>query len=431
VLPQDGFLVAAPILPGRREALQDLLASMNRRPGEADPMNAVLPFGKFRKLHFSRFVILDDQTLGDLEAYGMSFPNAPLYLVFLGDCDGPARTLLKELAEQAAPGLRCIFAHCEGFSENADLLAWMRTHSVRAAASYVNFSGRTVRQIRKEAALHAILAAALKTTPAKETPQQCLSRLRQIVADSGPLVSPPAPAPVLFRLRRLVAGMLAGSAIVIAATLLLLTPLILLIPIFLYWLRRLEMSDPVITPLAQDAHIGALASLEDLDLVNQFSAFGSVKPGAFRGVTLVCILFALNFANRVLYARGRLARIGTIHFARWVLLDGGRRLFFASNYDRSLETYADDFVNKVAFGINLVFSNGIGFPRTRFLLLDGAKNERNYQHYLRRHQIVTQVWYNAYPGLTAFEINRNARIRAGLFDASMTTEQIRKFLALI
>jgi len=106
-------------------------------------------------------------------------------------------------------------------------------------------------------------------------------------------------------------------------------------------------------------------------------------------------------------------------------------LFFASNYDRSLETYADDFVNKVAFGINLVFSNGIGYPRTRFLILDGAKNERNYQNYLRRHQLPTQVWYNAYPGLTVFDINRNANIRKGLESDALSDVEIRQWLALI
>ncbi len=424
-------MVAAPILPGRRDALHDLLMSMNRRPGEADPANALVPFGRFRRLHFARFVILDDQTLEDLSAYGKSFPGAPLYLVFLGDCDGPATLVLTELANLAAPGLRRIFGHCEGFAETTDLRSWMRSHRVRAAASYVNFPGRTVRQIREEAALHAVLKTALGTAPPQETPLHCLARLRIMVQEYGPIVSPPAPSPVLYRVRRFAADVLAGLVLLIAAVLLLLTPLILLIPVFLHRLRKLENSDPVIAPLAADAHIGVLASQEDLDLVNQFSAFGSVKPGVFRSLTLACILFALDFANRVIYTRGRLARIGTIHFARWVFLDGRRRLLFASNYDRSLETYADDFVNKVAFGINLVFSNGIGFPRTRFLLLEGAKNERNYQHYLRRHQIVTEVWYNAYPGLTAFEINRNARIRAGLFDTGMTPEQIRLFLALI
>jgi hypothetical protein len=41
-----------------------------------------------------------------------------------------------------------------------------------------------------------------------------------------------------------------------------------------------------------------------------------------------------------------------------------RRVLFFSNYDGSLVSYMDDFVNKVAWGLNAVFSNGIT-TRTR------------------------------------------------------------------
>jgi len=53
------------------------------------------------------------------------------------------------------------------------------------------------------------------------------------------------------------------------------------------------------------------------------------------------------------------------------------KVFFASNYDGSDESYMDDFINKVAYGLNLVFSNGIGYPRTNFLLSGGAKALRH------------------------------------------------------
>lgn len=424
-------MVAAPVLPDRVPALRDLLLTMNQQPGNqqpgvVDPANALVPFAKFPTLHFARFVILDDQTLADLAAYGETFPDAPVYLAFLGDCDGPAGRLLAALAQRAEPGLRRIFAHCRDYDPGMDVLRWMRRHSTRPAASYVNFSGRTVRQIRDEAALQTALAGYLDDLAREiESPRCIRARLRQAVQDNGPMPSPPGPTPLLFWLRWKLSGVLAGLL------LLALSPLILLLPLYLFCLRRLETSDPVIAPRPAFGHVRALAAIEDHDLVNSFSAFGSLKPGRFRKATTIFLLFALNFANRVLYARGRLARIGTIHFARWVLLDGGRRLFFASNYDRSLETYADDFVNKVAFGINLVFSNGIGYPRTRFLIMGGAKDERNYQHWLRRHQLATQVWYNAYPGLTVFDINRNARIREGLERERMTDSEIRQWLALI
>ena len=41
---------------------------MNRRPGVADPENALVPFGRFERLHFARFVVLDAATAGDIGA---------------------------------------------------------------------------------------------------------------------------------------------------------------------------------------------------------------------------------------------------------------------------------------------------------------------------------------------------------------------------
>jgi len=431
MVPQDTFMVVAPVRPGQLDALRALLGSMNRAPGVVDPMNPLVPFARFRTLHYARFVILDDQTLDDLTVYGESFPGAPVYLAFLGDCDGPSGRLLKAFARDAEPGLRAIFGHCLGYDPGMELSRWMRRHSKRPSAAYTNFSGRTVRQIKEEAALHAELIRCAGDIPADQSPAEIHLWLRQTIRDRGPIVSPAGPTPALFWLRLKLWDVVAALLLLIAALLVFLTPLILFVPVYLFWLRHLEKTDPVIAPRPSNEHVRALAELEDHDLVNPFTGFGSGKPGLFRLGTLIFLLFLLNFAARVLYARGRLARIGTIHFARWVFLDGRRRLFFASNYDRSLEAYADDFVNKVAFGINLVFSNGIGFPRVRWLILDGAGNERDYQHYLRRHQLPTQVWYNAYPGLTAFDIDRNARIRQGLERDSLTDAEIRRWLALI
>ena len=39
----------------------------------------------------------------------------------------------------------------------------------------------------------------------------------------------------------------------------------------------------------------------------------------------------------------------------------------------------DDFINKVGFGLNVVFSNGIGYPRTNWLIFDGCADELKYQ----------------------------------------------------
>jgi hypothetical protein len=90
----------------------------------------------------------------------------------------------------------------------------------------------------------------------------------------------------------------------------------------------------------------------------------------------------------------------------------------------------DDFINKVAFGLNIVFSNGIGYPRTNWLILDGAKDEQKFKDFLRRHQMPTQMWYNAHPALTALDRRRNALIREGLEKPSMTDSEARTWLQL-
>jgi hypothetical protein len=91
----------------------------------------------------------------------------------------------------------------------------------------------------------------------------------------------------------------------------------------------------------------------------------------------------------------------------------------------------DDFINKVAWGLNLLFSNGIGYPRTDWLLIGGASDEQKFKYYLFRHQVAVQVWYKAYPGLTAFDLMRNSRLRAGIEQASMSDDEICEWLNLL
>ena len=89
--PQSNFMVAAPIAPDQEAGLRALLATMNSAPGVVDPNNAQVPFARFYRLHVARFVILHDETLADFRLYGVTIDNLPVWLVFLGDCDGPCR----------------------------------------------------------------------------------------------------------------------------------------------------------------------------------------------------------------------------------------------------------------------------------------------------------------------------------------------------
>jgi hypothetical protein len=425
--PQSNFMIAAPILPEREDRLRALLETMNVRPGVVDPHNALFPFARFEQLHMARFVILKDETLADRPPED-PLPNAPVRLAFLGDCDGAAEAMLAQFVAQAGDGLRQIFSCCEGFSTGIDLLLWMRRHSLKPATQYVNWVGRTVQQIREEVVLRHALHSYLVRHPAAfdgQRPGKIRDWLITIHQVEGPALTPPEWTPVGWCVRHLL------NLVGVPVALLLLSPFLLIFaPVFLWILRRRETTDPVITPTPSPAYVDALSLIEDHDVTNQFSAFGSVKPGRFRRWTLIFIFWVLDFSTHQIYTRGRLARVNTIHFARWVFTDDKRRLFFGSNYDGSLDSYMDDFINKVAFGVNLVFGNGLGFPRTKFLVFGGNKNELPYKRYLRRHQLPTQVWYKAYPGLTAADLARNTMIRKGL-EGRMTDDRARQWLALI
>ena len=143
------------------------------------------------------------------------------------------------------------------------------------------------------------------------------------------------------------------------------------------------------------------------------------------------MLLTVDYAARHIVRAGRLGRIRTIHFARWVFVAGRERMMFCSNYDGSVDSYMDDFIDKAAFGLNAFFSNGIGYPRTNWLIKDGCWDERNYKEYIRRHTIPTQVWYKAYAGLTAVDLERNTRIRRGLESPKLSDQEAREWVALL
>jgi hypothetical protein len=235
-------------------------------------------------------------------------------------------------------------------------------------------------------------------------------------------LEPARDQPLAWRVRQqllVVAAALAGLIVAVP-----LSPLLIIGALQLQWQER---SDPPLADPASPGKIRLLASYEDHGAQNQFSAVGRLKPGWLRRFTATMVLRAVSFGAAHVFYRSNLAGVKTIHFARWIFLDGKRRVLFASNYDGSLESYMGDFIDKVYWGLNAVFSNGIGYPRTDWLLFRGARIEESFKTFIRARQIPTQVWYSAYPDLTALNIENNARIRAGL-SGKMNELQARAWL---
>ena len=65
-------------------------------------------------------------------------------------------------------------------------------------------------------------------------------------------------------------------------------------------------------------------------------------------------------------------------------------------------------------GLTGVWSHTEGFPRTRFMICDGATDEEAFKRWTRRRQLPTQVWYSSYPASSIDNIRNAIAVREGL-----------------
>ncbi|MCX4545536.1 hypothetical protein [Streptomyces sp. NBC_01565] len=420
---QIAVTVRAVVPPDRVAEVRDVLAEANRKGAAGE----FIPFAELAGLHFGRLVLVPEGT----DHAGEPMPAS---IVYMGEVDAPLEAHLADLVRKAGGGLGKVFGHCEGYppagAPDGARIAWLRAHSVPSSAFYVNTVGRSLRQIRQEDRLREAIQEFLDERGADlagADPTAVRTAIQRYVSGRADLAwahSPPAPPALRWRIREaahLVAVPLAAIA--------LLPVIVIVLPVWAAVLRWREWRDVPSRERPSRDHVARLAACEDFAAQNPFTAVGLVKAGRFRRATLTGVLFAVDYGVRHFYNRGSLAGVKTIHFARWLFIDDERRVIFASNYDGSLESYMDDFIDKVAWGLNAVFSNGHGYPRTRWLVRDGAEDELAFKHYLRCHQLPTEVWYSAYDTLTTHNLATNARIRAGLF-GELGPAETRAWLAL-
>ncbi|RUW20561.1 cytochrome, partial [Mesorhizobium sp. M1E.F.Ca.ET.041.01.1.1] len=220
---------------------------------------------------------------------------------------------------------------------------------------------------------------------------------------------------------------IAGTALLLAV-LGLLAIALLFVGLCFLGLRRLEDKDrPQNTPV----DIGALDRIlanEDHCAQNHLTAISTMKAGILRRLALRLTFYLISISAQKVFKPGFLATINTIHFARWVLLPGTGKLMFFSNYGGSWESYLEDFIAKASEGLTGVWSNTEGYPRTRWLFLDGARDGDRFKRWARRQQVPTLFWYSAYPHLNATRIRINSRIRRGM--ASATGNEARDWVSL-
>jgi Dyp-type peroxidase family len=414
---QQGVTLFAAVRPEAVNGLKQELAGI-RAQVEADGT----PFSRSSRIHYARFVLVP-------EALDAALGHCGPALMYLADFDGPRDRHLDELAHIAAAELERLsrFLVHPIPPDVASRRKWLKHHVIPDATHYVNAIGRTVRQIRSEARLREMIEEFLDRAKPPTRDREALRRQIQDFVRNDPSLQW-ALKPVQdrgWRLRRTIAQI----AIVLVAipVLIIALPLSIVWAFVIRWHEKIECGDP---PRSEPAHVATLADDEDRTLQNQFSALSFRKGTWIRLATPVVFLWLARIIVRYFFDTDNLAGLKTIHFARWTFIDGKRRLLFTSNYDGSHENYMGDFIDIVAWGLNASFSHGPEYPRTRWLILDGAWNERTFKRHNRNKQIPTQVWYAAYPNLSAVNIGENARLRAGLF-APQNDKQTTDWLRLL
>lgn len=197
----------------------------------------------------------------------------------------------------------------------------------------------------------------------------------------------------------------------------------LVIGIFLAILRYYEKRDAIDERPASLDKIQAVAALENAPgyAQNHIVAVTPLKEGGFRRLTLAIALWGIAQLVTYWYRPGFVLNMGTIHYARWFRLPGSDAMVFFSNYDGSWESYLEDFVTKAHKGQTAAWTNGKGFPATRFLVLDGAQDGPRFKRWVRRQQLPSLFWYSRFPHLTTDQIRNNALIHDGLMRAKTDT----------
>ena len=438
---QKALTILTPIESDKVEQLREVLKRIVDNDVEH---NDIIPFGKLTKIHFARWVIIDQ----------IHQKPVPPKLVFSSNYDAPLEGHLQELVVRAGNGLDLIYSHCKEYPGPEGLLDYLKSHRVGYGAFHVAVHGHSVMQIHQEAELRDAIENYLDQNSSNpnwvgaNAPARILADIKEFVGNSPDdlrwALDPPPKPGFFWKLQHYgkLGFLVMPLALPLAFVLYLsfgglsiswiwyLAPVAaILLAAFLFFviLRAKEKRDPQTPNTRYSEHDAYLASLEDRIVQNQLTNISPVKPGIFRRTTLWLVLKVIEFAARYLFTKGILAGVTTIHFARWVIIDKGSSLIFFSNYGGSWESYLGDFIDKASVGLTAIWSNTALYPKTSFLILQGAKDEQRFKVWGREQQILTDVWYSAYKTLSVSNIINNSEIRNGL-SREMGAEEARAWL---
>ncbi len=123
-----------------------------------------------------------------------------------------------------------------------------------------------------------------------------------------------------------------------------------------------------------------------------------------------------------------LARMGTTHFARWLVIDDlvyqgppqvrdhlkSSYLIFVSNFDGPLASYLDAIVRRMPVEADAIWRNCVDYQ--------GVVDSTKFAQFIRRNQIDTTFFFSAYPDASVARVRESLRTREQFTDFAVSAQ---------
>jgi hypothetical protein len=405
------------------DALDQLLGDIGREVEK----NQYIRFGEIASLHMAGIVVAARD------------PRFSPILIFESNFDGTVDEYLRELVAHGRAGLDAIYGKCEGYPSDAadaartdaSIIAYLKKHSLPAAAFFVGLPGQTVASIKNATAVREEINRFLDDDLAKNgmhslSPMQIRDRIVQHLERGSP-VKPEIPS-ITFSHYRWIA---LRNTILIALIAILALPLLL--PVALIWIlaiRILEIREKH-APIRPDPPVDDRTyAVEDLSVQGHLATIGIVKENPIRRLTIRAVVGLVGIMYKRILLRGGFGGIYTLHFAHVVLLDEGRRVLLLTGYDGSALEYLGNFTDIAGMYINAAYGSVENYPACKWLLGSGASSLNGFLEFSRQHMQYTPVFYSAYPQATVLNLMKDLDIRDHLA-AARSESEVERLLKLL
>ena len=393
------FTIVAPIVQDQHGSVQEMLKPFGTICPDTNADN--FGFARIDTLHFASLCIFNDVEGG-------------WSLLFEHNIDGSIEDHIDNLiavadALDGGAFLIALYRHCVGFDGQtlATLRTYMLAHVIKPQAGFISAVGMSRDQIRLDARVYEVVDATLGAAADPMAPGEAQAQvLDALNADPSVAEWQSFPDP----------GVDLGLLAKLGAVLSLLGNAIGFLVLAIVNLPRERAADQERARPDTDFQL-SLAQNEDLIPTNHMLSVVYVHTDAGRQLAKRAAFGLLRNLVTLVFRKGYLGEIDTIHFAHWSFCSDNRRLIFVSNYDGSWRSYLDDFTLKASNGLNLAWGHSVGYPKTWAMLTGGASNGPQFIDFARRSMFPTLVWYSAYPSVSATNISRNRKLRAALIKA--------------